>query len=141
MSDKWQILKSVLIIGFFVSCFVLSIHLILKILFIFRERGREEKREGEKHRCGRETLMVCLSVRLQLGTWPATQACALTRNWINDLLIFGVMPNPLSHTSHTNQGLSIGLDPAWYWYFKCCCIKVVISHWLGSLEMLISNLM
>ena len=29
----------------------------LKALFIFRERGREGEREGEKHRCVRETLI------------------------------------------------------------------------------------
>ena len=31
----------------------------------------------------------------QLGTWPATQACALTGNRTGDLLVI----NPLSHTS------------------------------------------
>ena len=35
----------------------------------------------------------------QPGTWPATQACALTRNWISKLPLCGTMPNPLSHTS------------------------------------------
>ena len=30
-------------------------------LFISRERGREGKREGEKHRCVRETSVSCLS--------------------------------------------------------------------------------
>ena len=42
-------------------------------LFIFRERGREE--EGERN------ISVWLPlVRPLLGTWPATQACALTGN-------------------------------------------------------------
>ena len=35
----------------------------------------------------------------KLGTWPATQACALTRNRTGDLSVCGTMPNPLSHTS------------------------------------------
>ena len=30
-------------------------------LFIFRERGREGEREGEKHWCVRDTLISCLS--------------------------------------------------------------------------------
>ena len=42
-----------------------------KIVFIFRERGREEEREINIHM---EWPLVCPL----LGTWPATQACALT---------------------------------------------------------------
>ena len=43
-------------------------------LFIFRQRGREGKR-------GTETSMYgCLSCASPLGTWPVTQACALTGN-------------------------------------------------------------
>ena len=41
-------------------------------LFIFRERRREGEREGEKHQC------VVASWAPPLGTWPTTQACALT---------------------------------------------------------------
>ena len=40
-------------------------------LFIFRERGRERERQGEKHQC------VFASHGPLLGTWSATQACAL----------------------------------------------------------------
>ena len=31
------------------------------IYFTFRERGREGEREGEKHRCARDTSISCLS--------------------------------------------------------------------------------
>ena len=34
-----------------------------------------------------------------LGTWPATQACALTRNQTDDPLVCRPMLNPLSHPS------------------------------------------
>ena len=46
-------------------------------LFIFRERGREGEREGEKHQ------RVFASHVPLLETWPATQACALDLelNW------------------------------------------------------------
>ena len=69
--------------------------LIFNFIFLnlfFRERGREGEREGEKHQC------VVASRTPLLGTWPATQACALTRNRTCDL---GSQPalNPLSHTS------------------------------------------
>ena len=50
-----------------------------KILFIFREWGREGEREGEKRRCTRYINWLLLA-QPQLGTWTATQACALTGN-------------------------------------------------------------
>ena len=41
----------------------------------------------------------CLSRAPYWGTWPATQACALTGNQTSDLLIRKPALNPLSHTS------------------------------------------
>ena len=38
-------------------------------------------------------------VRPHLGTWPATQACALTENQTRDPLVRRLALNPLSHTS------------------------------------------
>ena len=35
----------------------------------------------------------------QLGTWPKTQACALTENLTADLSVHRLALNPLSHTS------------------------------------------
>ena len=64
-------------------------------LFIL-ERGRA----GEKQWCERETSISCLSL-LHLGSWPTTQACALTGKWTGgDLSVCGMTPTPLSHTSH-----------------------------------------
>ena len=37
--------------------------------------------------------------RPALGTWPATQACALTRNQTGKLSVHSLALNPLSHTS------------------------------------------
>ena len=34
-----------------------------------------------------------------LGTWPATQACALTGHQTGDPLVCRLVPDPLSHTS------------------------------------------
>ena len=62
-------------------------------LFIFRERGREGERGRETSMCG------CLSRAPSLGTWPATQACALTGNWTSDPLLLRPVLNPLSYTS------------------------------------------
>ena len=70
-----------------------------KILFIFRERGSEGEKEGEKHWWERCRLVA--SCAPQLGTWPATQACVLTGNWTGDLLVCRLVLNPLNHTSQT----------------------------------------
>ena len=62
---------------------------------------------GEGRERGRETLMCESYVeRLpltypQLGTWPATQARALTGNRTRDLLVCRLVLNPLSHTSQS----------------------------------------
>ena len=40
-----------------------------------------------------------------LGTWPATQACALTRNKTSDLLIYRSVLNPFSHTKQGKENL------------------------------------
>ena len=81
----------------------------LKILFIyFLERGEGKKKERER------TISVWLPLKCpQLGTWPGTQACALTRNRASNALVCGPVLNPLSYTS---QGL-LGQ----YWLYSVCC--------------------
>ena len=65
-------------------------------LFIFRKRRREGERE--KHQC------VFASHAPLLGTWPATEARALTGNLTHNLLVPRLALSPLRHTS---QGLEI----------------------------------
>ena len=55
---------------------------LLNILFIVLER--EEGRE--------RNVNQLLLVHLQLGTWPATQACALTRNQTETFWFLGQCP-------------------------------------------------
>ena len=50
-------------------------------IYLFLEKGREGEREGEKHQC----VVACHMA--PLGTWPVTQACALTGNRTSDLLV------------------------------------------------------
>ena len=65
-------------------------------LFIFIERGREGERVGN--------INVWLSLACPLlGTWPTTQACALTGNQTGDPLVHRPKLNPLSHTSQGQQ--------------------------------------
>ena len=59
----------------------------LKILFIVRERGREGEREGEAHRCERETSLSCL------GDEASTQACVLRGNRLATFHFGGQYPS------------------------------------------------
>ena len=65
-----------------------------KRFYVFFEK--EEGREKEKER----NINVWLPLmHLPPGTWPTTQARALTGNRSNDPLVRRLAPNPLSHTS------------------------------------------
>ena len=64
-------------------------------IYLFLERGREREREGEKHQC-----VVASGVHPLQGTWPTTQACALTGNRAGDTLVHRPVLNPLSYTGH-----------------------------------------
>ena len=63
-------------------------------LVYFLERG--EGKEKERKRNINVWLPLTLSL---LGTWPATQACALTENSTGDPLVHRLALNPLSYTS------------------------------------------
>ena len=73
--------------------------LFLKFYYLFLERGEGREKEVEKHVCAGEILMGCLSHAPQLGTWPTTKACALTRNRTSEISVCRTMHNPPSHTS------------------------------------------
>ena len=60
---------------------------------MFREgEGKEKERE-------RNITVWLPLIRPLLGTWPETQACALTENRTGDPLVHRLALNPLSHTS------------------------------------------
>ena len=60
-------------------------------IFIFRQRGREGEREGEKHQC------VVASHASPTGDSAATQACALSGNWTSNPLVHRLALDPLTH--------------------------------------------
>ena len=68
-------------------------------IYLFLERGEGREKERERN------INVWLPLtRPQLGTWPATQACALTGNQTSGPLVRRPALNPLSHTSQgTNK--------------------------------------
>ena len=51
-----------------------------KILFIFLETGKGREKEGKKTLTCERNIGVLPLAYPQVSTWPATQACALTRN-------------------------------------------------------------
>ena len=75
------------------------------IVFIYfqREGNRGRRRGRETSMCERNINQLPLT-HPQLGTWPTTQTCALTRNRTSDLSVGRPALNPLSHTS---QGESV----------------------------------
>ena len=67
------------------KCLVLSVKVFNDFLYLFLQRV--EGRERGKHQC----VVWCKHlVRPLLGTWPATQACALTGNLTSDLWFAGL---------------------------------------------------
>ena len=94
-------------------------------LLFFRERGREGEREAEKYQCVRETSIGCLLHTPPLGTWSATQACAVIGNRTSNLLVCRLVLSPLSHTT---QGWKSFLFNYWHvinilFVYVCTCIK------------------
>ena len=72
----------------------------LKRFYLFSERGEGREKERERN----INVWLPLAHPLQ-GTWPATQACALTGNRTGDLSARRPVLNPLSHTSQGSKSL------------------------------------
>ena len=80
---------------------IMSILSFLKILFIFRQRGSEGGREGEKHQCVVASWVLCTG---DLACNPG-----LCPDWELNWQPFGSQPvlNPLSHTSQAHLFLCL----------------------------------
>ena len=90
-------------------------------LFVFRKRGRE----GETSMCG------CLSHTPHWGTWPATQACALTGNRTSNPLVCRAALNLLSYNI---QSLFLTLYPV---KISCLPPHFEVLSTLGTRECLL----
>ena len=84
---------------FFLSHFLFFSFFLFYFLNLFLESGEGKEKERERN------ISVWLPLLYhQPGTWPATQACALTRNQISHPLVFRPALNPLKHTSQGLRG-------------------------------------
>ena len=87
-------------------------------LFLERGDGREKERE-------RNISRLLTLVRPLLGTWPATQACALTGNRTSDPLVSSLALNPLNYTS---QGEKTSLNVALFRHSSLMKHTCVLLH-------------
>ena len=71
-------------------------------IYLFLERGREGGKEGEKHQC---VVASRAPLGLQLGTCPATQACAL--DWGSNWRPFGLQASTQSTEPHQSGLIAI----------------------------------
>ena len=62
--------------------------------------------------------------RPQLGTGPATQACALTRNQTHNLSVCGRMPNPLRCTSQGSTHVLVRASL----FFMILSLRLSVKH-------------
>ena len=66
----------------------------------------------------------------QLGTWPATQACALTGNQSGDLLVPRLAHNPLSHTSQGSSPTILNDSLAGYSRLGCRSLFFITEYFV-----------
>ena len=67
-----------------------------------------------------------------LGTWPATQTCALTGNRTGDLLVHRSVLNPLNHSSQGNKMvLKQALKKPSLKTFFCSCWQFQLVIWVS----------
>ena len=74
----------------------------------------------------------------QLGTWPTTQACALTENRTGDLSVCEMTPNPLSHTSEGKilffffKRVNVGREGEIHGWIASCTSPSQDKPWPGT---------
>ena len=83
-------------------------------IYLFLEKGERWEKERERN------INVWLPLTHPLlGTWPAAQACTLTRNRTGDPLVHRPTCNPLNHTTQGKYFL------IWCAFFWVICFKII----------------
>ena len=90
---RFDFFYSIIFLYWFKSYFIYFLFFKRFYLFMFREKGREGERAGEKQQC------VVASCAPPPGDWSATHAYALTGSQTCDPLFCRLTLNPLSYTS------------------------------------------
>ena len=94
-------------------------------IYLFSERGEGREKERERN------INVWLPLTYPLlETWPATQACALTRNPTSNRLVHRAAPNPLSNTSQDIH-IFVFLCSSFIARLVICCECQHDFSWLG----------
>ena len=70
---------------------MLKLFFFLRFYLFLRERGKGEG-ERERHQCVKKYISGLSLACPQLGTWPTTQACALTSSQTGNLLVHRAAP-------------------------------------------------
>ena len=85
----------------FIDFILIFVFMFKDFIYLFLDGGERKEKERERN----INVWLCLACPRQ-GTWPATQACALTGNWTGDPV---VCRPALSPRNHTSQGFLIFL--------------------------------
>ena len=101
-----------------INKFWLGLCFSFKIFIYLFSRDREGKERG------RETSVPL--TRPLLGTWPTTQACALTGNWTSNRLVCRPVLNPLSHTGQDGHTI---FDASCRMFFSKGSKDAVVTAW------------
>ena len=87
---------------YFSKHFFLFVSFLRYFIYLFLERRREGKRE-------RNITKWLPLVHPTLGTWPTTQACALTGNWTG---------GPVVHSIQSTEPHQPGLFVSFFWFLS-----------------------
>ena len=68
-------------------------------IYLFKSNGEGGRKKGKETSMCKRYIDWLPHECSQMGTWPATQACALTRNQTSDPLVHRPVFSPLSRTS------------------------------------------
>ena len=113
---------------------------LLDLSYLFLERGEGREKERGRNINVRE-MVSCLSHTPPLGTWPATQACALAGSGTGNLSFHRPALNPLSHTSQGGKHFFLVRKkhiPFSSWVFIYQCAKQKL-HFRMSMSVLVFN--
>ena len=98
LSSRWSSSRAQAAACWHTACFFFFLSFFSDFIYLFLERGEGREKERERN------INQLPPTHPPLGTWPATQARALTGNGTSDLPVCGTMLHPLGHTGQGTCG-------------------------------------